>query len=277
MTGHRADFRTVERADPDISAEGLEFVTVKSPALRRRADVTLFVPPAARGVSDLPVVILLHGVYGSHWAWALKGRAHVTATRLIAEGRLPPAVLVMPSDGLWGDGSGYVWQADLDAERWIMEDVPALARQLIEGCTERSPLLLAGLSMGGFGALRLAGKHRTRIAAAAALSAVTEAAQLESFMEEGTDGWSSLPADRSVLAALVGRPGPLPPLRLDCGLEDGLLDANRALHAALDQAGVRHLYVERPGGHDWPYWTRTLADTLAFFGDVLRARYQEEI
>jgi len=272
MSGTDVKFRTVERSDAAVGAEGLEFVTVKSPALRRRADVTLYVPAAARGMPDLPIVTLLHGVYGSHWAWALKGRAHLTAARLIAEGRLPPVVLVMPSDGLWGDGSGYVPQAELDAERWIIEEVPALARQSIEGCTGSSPLLLAGLSMGGFGALRLAGKYPNRITAAAGLSAVTESQQLKTLVEESLEGWSPLPADRSVLAALTGASGQLPPLRIDCGLDDAVLDANRALHFALQHAAVSHLYAERPGGHDWPYWTRTLEDTLGFFGDVLRGR-----
>lgn len=273
MSRDPVKFRTVERSDPAIDAAGLEFVTVKSAALRGRADVTLFVPPAARGVRDLPILTLLHGVYGSHWAWALKGRAHLTVERLIAQGKLPPLALLMPSDGLSGDGSGYVSQAGRDAERWIIEEIPALARQLLEGCTERSPLLLAGLSMGGFGALRLAGKYPRRLAAAAALSAVTEAAQLESFMEESTEGWSPLAADRSALAALTGSSGPVPPLRIDCGTEDPLLDANRALHRALDAAGVRHLYAERPGGHDWPYWARTLEDVLRFFAAVLQSHY----
>ena len=272
MSGTDVKFRTVERSDSTVGAEGLEFVTVKSPALRRRADVTLYVPPAARGVRDLPIVTLLHGVYGSHWAWALKGRAHLTTARLIAEERLPPVVLLMPSDGLWGDGSGYVRQAEMDAERWIIDEVPALARQRIDGCTESSPLLVAGLSMGGFGALRLAGKYPDRIAAAAALSAITESQQLESLVEESLEGWSPLPADRSALAALTGACGQLPPLRIDCGLDDALLDANRALHFELQRASVSHLYGERPGGHDWPYWTRTLADTLSFFGDVLKGR-----
>lgn len=272
MTGPGPKFRTVERSDAGIGAEGLQFATVKSCALRRRADVTLYVPPAARGVRDLPIVLLLHGVYGSHWAWALKGGAHLTAARLIAAGGLPPVALLMPSDGLWGDGSGYVPQAELDAERWIIEEVPALAAQLIEGCTESSPLLLAGLSMGGFGALRLAGKYPGRVGAAAALSAITESQQLRSLVEESLEGWSPLPADRSVLAALLGASGPLPPLRIDCGLEDALLDANRALHCALQRACVSHLYSERPGGHDWPYWTRTLEDSLSFFGEVLQGR-----
>ncbi|HET7222791.1 MAG TPA: esterase, partial [Rhodanobacteraceae bacterium] len=55
-------FRTIEVSDPAITADGLEFVTVKSRALGRRADVTLYVPPAARGVAGLPIVMLLHGV-----------------------------------------------------------------------------------------------------------------------------------------------------------------------------------------------------------------------
>lgn len=264
-------FRTLETSDPSIAADGLRFVTVKSKALGRRADVTLFVPPAARGATDLPIVVLLHGVYGSHWAWALKGAAHLTAARLIDEGVLPPVALLMPSDGLWGDGSGYVAHAGHDAERWIIDEVPALAREVIANCTTRSPLLLAGLSMGGFGALRLAGKYPRRITAAAALSAVTEAAQFDALIEENRDRWSSAPADASVLAALTGSTGTLPPLRIDCGLDDPYLEPNRELHRALQQAGMAHHYAESAGGHDWTYWATTLASTLRFFGDVLHA------
>jgi len=264
-----ARFRTIERSNPAIAMDGLAFATVKSRALGRRADVALYVPPAAQDAVDLPIVVLLHGVYGSHWAWALKGRAHLTAARLIDAGALPPVALLMPSDGLWGDGSGYVAHTDDDAERWIIDEVPALACELVEQCSARSPLLLAGLSMGGFGALRLAGKHPQRLAAAAALSAVTEAAQLDALIEESRDGWSDAPADHSVLAALAGAAGTLPPLRIDCGLDDSLLDPNRALHQALQRAGIAHHYAEAPGGHDWSYWSATLDDTLRFFGQVL--------
>lgn len=264
-------FRTLETSDPSIAMDGLRFVTVKSKALGRRADVSLFVRPTARGVVDLPIVLLLHGVYGSHWAWALKGAAHLTAMRLIDVGALPPVALLMPSDGLWGDGSGYVAHADDDSERWIIDEVPALAREVIDGCTTRSPLLLAGLSMGGFGALRLAGKYPRRLAAAAALSAVTEAEQFDALIEEYRDGWSAAPEDRSVLAALTGATGALPPLRIDCGLDDPYLQANRQLHAELQRADIAHHYAESAGGHDWAYWTTTLESTLRFFGDVLHA------
>lgn len=262
-------FRTIEVSDSAIAADGLSFVTVKSRALGRRADVTLFAPPSARGAAELPIVILLHGVFSSHWAWALKGAAHLTSTRLIDEGALPPVALAMPSDGLWGDGSGYVAHTGHDAERWIIDEVPALACELIAGCSVRSPLLVAGLSMGGFGALRLAGKYPQRLAAAAALSTMTEAAQFDALIEETRDDWSAAPADRSVLAALTGATGTLPPLRIDCGLDDPYLEANRHLHRALTRAGIAHHYAETEGDHDWPYWARTLESTLRFFGDVL--------
>lgn len=264
-------FRTVEVSDPAITADGLEFATVKSRALGRRADVTLYVPPAARGVADLPIVVLLHGVYGSHWAWALKGAAHFTAAWLVDEGALPPVALLMPSDGLWGDGSGYVKHVDHDAERWIIDEMPALARQVIAGCSARSPLLVAGFSMGGFGALRLAGKYPERITAAAGLSSVTDVAQFDALIEEDRGGWSDDPADRGVLAALTGATAPLPPMRIDCGLDDPYLEANRELHRALQAAGIAHHYVESAGGHDWEYWSATLEHTLRFFGQVLHA------
>ena len=99
-------FRTLEVSDERFEFDGLRFVTVKSPSLGQRADLTLFVPPQAQGRGQVPVVILLHGIYGSHWAWALKGGAHRTAARMITAGELPPMVLAMPSDGLWGEGSG---------------------------------------------------------------------------------------------------------------------------------------------------------------------------
>lgn len=263
-TATRHSFRTVEVSDPTLAPEGLVFVTVKSAALRQRADLTLFVPPQAAGLRHAPIVILLHGVYGSHWAWAFKGGAHRTAQRLIDAGAIPPLVLAMPSDGLRGDGSGYVRHADQDFERWIVDEVPSAACAAFPACDERSPLAIAGLSMGGFAALRLAGRHPQRFVAAAGHSSITEVAQLDALIEEPRDRWANARVDTHVLDALCRAEAPLPPLRFDCGTEDALLPANRALHAALDAAGIAHEYAEHPGGHDWAYWARHLEDTLRF-------------
>jgi S-formylglutathione hydrolase FrmB len=143
----------------------------------------------------------------------LKGAAHVTLERLIAAGSVPPMVLAMPSDGLWGDGSGYVAHETQDFERWIVEEVPAAVMQAVPTCGADSPLAIVGLSMGGFAALRLAGKYPARFAAVAAHSAITEASELDPLIEETRAGWSIAPADVSVLAALASATAPLPPDR----------------------------------------------------------------
>ena len=264
-------FRTVEVSNAAFAPPGIRFVTVKSAALGQRADLLLYVPPQAADLHDVPLVLLLHGAYSSHWAWAFKGAAHLTAQRLIDEGVIPPMVMVMPSDGLWGDGSGYVAHGGQDFECWIAEEVPAAASAACDACSEASPLFVAGLSMGGFGALRLAGRYPQRFVAAAGHSSVTDATQMDALMAESRDGWAGTPADTSVLDALRTASPPLPALRFDCGRDDILTDANRQLHADLLQAGIAHEYAEHAGGHDWAYWTQSLEDTLRFFGRTLTA------
>src|SRR5690349_350110 len=118
-----ARFRTVELSDPAFEHDGLRALTLHSPALGGRGDVSLFVPAGCEARSNVPIVLLLHGVYGSHWAWFLRGGVHRTARRLIDQGRMRPMIIASPSDGLAGDGTGYIRQLDHDYERWISDDV----------------------------------------------------------------------------------------------------------------------------------------------------------
>lgn len=261
-------FRTIEISDPRFELEGLRWVTVKSRALKHRADLTLFVPAQAGGSKNLAVVILLHGVYGSHWAWALKGGAHRTARRLIDAGEIPPLILAMPSDGLWGDGSGYLPQRAADFERWIVEEVPAAVRHAVPGVQENSPLFINGLSMGGFGALRLAAKHPQKFRGAGGHSSITEFDQFKLFVEEPLESYGCPPAEQSVLECLLRNRRSLPPLRFDCGAEDPLIEYNRELARELKRAGIAHTYAEFPGGHSWPYWETHLPDMLKFFATL---------
>ena len=256
-------FRTIEISAPEFERDGLRHVTVKSPALRRRADLTLWIPDHA--APGLPLVILLHGVYGSHWAWAWKGGAHRTAAALIADGSIPPMMLAMPSDGLWGDGSGYVRHAEADYERWIIEEVPRAAAQASGGLADGPPLFLCGLSMGGFGALLLGAKHGPRLAGISAHSTATHLDDLDAIVDEDLSQCGIAATDFCVRDVLKTHRAALPPLRFDCGSSDVLLPQNRALHAALEADGIAHTYEEFPGGHDWPYWREHLADSLRFF------------
>ena len=181
-------------------------------------------------------------------------------------------VLVMPSDGLWGDGSGYLPHRTQDFERWIVEEVPLIGRLASPACSADSPVFIAGLSMGGFGALRLAAKYPRRFAAASAHSAATQFEQLQPFVEEHPATFTVLEEDRSVLDQMLRSRDSLPPFRFDCGREDILLEGNRKLHEALLAAGIPHTYEEFAGGHQWPYWREHLEDTLRFFEACLPPR-----
>lgn len=261
-------FRTIDISDPRFEADGLRHVTVKSPSLRGRADLTVWAPA---GVTPVALVVLLHGVYGSHWCWALKGGAHRTARRLIDAGLVPPVALAMPSDGLRGDGTAYMRHGDgTDYERWILDEVPVAARAALPALDALAPLCLAGLSMGGFGALRLGARHCTRVRAISGHSSMTHFAQMAQFVEEDPAAFGTSPAEASVLDAITAAGIQMPRLRFDCGLDDELLEYNRDLHRALQARGIDHTYEEFPGGHTWPYWETHLDDTLRFFGEALR-------
>lgn len=259
----------LEPAEGGPAFEGLSFLTVKSPALRGRADVTFFVPPEARGLRDVPLVLLLHGAHGSHWNWAISGGAHRTAQRLIRENAIPPLVLVMPSDGLWGDGSGYLRHPQQDFEKWIAQDVPQAARTAVPCLSNKSPIFLGGLSMGGFGALRIGAKYPALARGLSAHSSITHFDQMMKYVEEDANRYGVPPEDGSVLATMLRHQKLLPPFRFDCGDKDPLVKYNRQLHKDLEAHGVAHQYVEFPGLHDWNYWAAHLEDTLRFFAGIL--------
>jgi putative tributyrin esterase len=259
-------FRTIRQSDPRFEQDGLRHVTFKSPALKGRADLTLFLPEA-KDLSKAPLVILLHGVHGSHWHWALRGGAHRTAREMIAKGEIRPMVLAMPSDGLWGDGSAYLPHHGADYEQYIIDEVPALVSE-VAGCA--GPLFLSGLSMGGFGALRLGAKYAARVRGISAHSSVTELSQLAPFIEEPTESYGPATSDEGkVLPWIERNRASLPPLRFDCGTSDSLLGANRALHEALVARGIEHVYQEFDGEHNFAYWEKHLPDTLRFLESIL--------
>ena len=256
-------FKTVEISETRFIRDDLYFMTVKSSHLKGRGDIAFYVP--ATDEEDLPVVILLHGVYGSSWSWAYSGGAHLTAKKMAASGEIPNVILAMPSDGLHGDGTGYVSHHDRDFEKWIVEDVPAAAAILCDQVSPKSNLYICGLSMGGFGALRIGAKYADKFSGISAHSSATEFKMLDQFMEE--EVWSSLDHTREDYCPLYWmkkNKDSLPPVRFDCGVDDFLIDGNRKLTAQLNDEGIDHIYEEFPGEHTWDYWQEHLRDSLKF-------------
>jgi len=266
-------FRTLELSDPRFESEGIREVTFKSPALGGRADMTLWIPPELPRDAAPHLVILLHGVYGSHWAWTRKGGAHRTAGRLVSLGRIPPMVLAMPSDGLWGDGTWYMKHAHADYELYIVEEVPAAAAMAVPALGKLARPFIAGLSMGGFGALKLGAKFPSHFRAVSAHSPVTHMRQMKSMMEEGINRFGPpSEEEQSVLHWLTTNRDALPPFRFDCGRSDSLLKQSRALHRALKARKIPHEYKEFAVGHTWAYWETHLGDTLRFFSRCILRR-----
>jgi enterochelin esterase-like enzyme len=259
---YTSNFFTTETAH----FQGLHFITVKSNALKKRADITVYTPLSmGEDFNDLPIVILLHGVYGSHWAWAMKGNVHETAQKLIDERRIKPMILVMPSDGLYGDGSGYVPHKTENYEKWIVEEVIQVVKELFPQATEASPIFITGLSMGGFGALRLGAKYPSIFSAFSGLSSITHFNQLDQFVSDFKQLQADALEQDGVLDFLIKNKAILPPFRFDCGREDILLEYNRKLHNDLIINGIPHIYKEFSGGHYWDYWADHIAETLLFF------------
>tara|TARA_R110000868_G_scaffold254352_1_gene510930 strand:+ start:3856 stop:4656 length:801 start_codon:yes stop_codon:yes gene_type:complete len=260
-----SNFRTVELSDEAFENDGLRFLTIKTKNLKGRGDICLFIPEVEEKLTDIPIYILLHGVYGSSWAWAMKGGAHITAKRLMDKGDIRPAIIAMPSDGLWGDGSGYLSHSEKDFAQWIVSDVPEAIIETIAGATKNSPLCIGGLSMGGYGALMLGSQFLHKFKAISAHSAITKFEQMANFVEEPIELYEVRDSEKNVIDIIKKHQDHLPAIRFDCGIGDHLLEANRTLHREMSALKINHIYEEFEGGHEWPYWQKHLEKTLRFF------------
>lgn len=253
-------FFTTEKA----RVAALDFFTVKSNAIGHRVDVCVYAPKNA--VANIPVVVLLHGVYGSHWAWALKAEVHKTLEKLVIDNIIPPMMLVMPSDGLFQDGSGYLAHHESNYEQWIAEEVPQLMKENYSQVTEQSPFFIAGLSMGGYGALRIGAKYPEVFKAFSGLSSITRFEQMAQFVQNFEKLTKAVKEQENVLNILVQNKAHLRPFRFDCGKHDQLFIPNQELHKELKVNGIAHDFFEYEGEHSWQYWKAHIKETLLFFG-----------
>jgi putative tributyrin esterase len=150
-----------------------------------------------------------------------------------------------------------------------VNEVPAAAALVTANVTS-GPRFIAGLSMGGYGAMRLGALHRDKFTAISAHSSATSLDQLMNAVQEPASAFDlQEEASLAVLDCIKANADRLPPLRFDCGTEDFLIEPNRQLHRDLVSACIEHEYAEFSGGHTWDYWHEHLADSLRFFAKHL--------
>lgn len=247
----------------------LYHITVKSKALKKRADITVYNSiPADNALSSVPLVILLHGVYGSHWVWSAQGKAHLTLQHLVSYQIIAPMILAMPSDGLFADGSAYLPHLTENYEQWIVEDVVQVMKEQFNAIDDQSPIFIAGLSMGGYGALRLGAKYPDRFKAFSGLSSITHFADMKLFVEDFDYLKSVATGQDGVVDWMIAHKNQLPPFRFDCGTNDLLIGQNRRLHRELTDHQIPHIYKEYDGEHTWDYWAEHIDETFRFFDGV---------
>lgn len=216
-----------------------------------------------------PTLYLLHGLSDDHTIWMRR----TSIERYAAEKNI---AVVMPAVA-----RSYYQDMASGPRYWtfLSEELPQLMQRYFPLSPAREDTFAAGLSMGGYGALRLALACPERFAAAASLSGALDVnRRLRTAGKEGSRmslaEWvgifgPELQAGNADLFRLVDELAtsarPKPRLFLACGTEDDLLQDSRALHQHLDHSGYEHTYHESPGAHEWGYWDaqiRTVLDWL---------------
>lgn len=147
-----------------------ESLSFHSDALGRQMAYSIYLPAGYGPGGRYPVVYLLHGLGGSEKDWPNVGGAGQTTDRLIAAGDIRPMIIVMPDgeNGWYADTTEYGGPGAFETA--IIDDLIAHIETHYNAETSRAARAVAGLSMGGFGAVRFAVKHPNRFAAAVSFS-----------------------------------------------------------------------------------------------------------
>lgn len=216
--------------------------------------------------AQYPTLYLLHGLSDDHTIWMRR-----TSIERYAAARNIAVVMPAVARSFYQDmASGPKYWT------FLREELPALCRSWFPLSPAREDTFAAGLSMGGYGALRLGLACPERFAAVASLSGALDLRKRQQELQH-----AELPLDRQEWAGIFGStesiggtsadlfslaetvsPAACPRLYLCCGTEDYLIGDSRSFHQHLDRHGVAHTYEEHPGTHEWGYWDRQIQRVL---------------
>jgi len=258
---------------------------IASKILNRNVHYSIYLPSDYNtSERSYPVTYLLHGHGDADDGWIQFGEINRLADKAIADGTIPPMIIVTPD----GFKSYYINAADgsLSYEDFFIKELIPHIEKTYKVKSEKRYRGIAGLSMGGYGALIYALKYPKLFAAAAPLSAVV---WNDSDISLVTDNmYNSLFAtadkknvkgiDRINSAWLQNSPLRLIETKsieelssvkywIDCGDDDYLSVGNANLHIAMTNKKVPHEFRVRDGAHNWTYWRTGIIEALSFIGN----------
>jgi S-formylglutathione hydrolase FrmB len=202
---------------------------------------------------------LLHGLLGNYTDW-------VSQTRIQRWAEEKNLAVVMPS----GDNAFYFksrtpWN---DYGSFIGEELVEVTRRMFPLSTKREDTYLAGLSMGGFGALRNAMVYSDTFSCVAGLSSAVHI--FDDLAEEGNNGMfdnkqKAALTDKNPRVAveeMLSSNRPAPKVYMSCGTKDDLMPANIAFRDFLKEKGLDVTWDEEDYGHDWEFWDSQIRKVL---------------
>jgi S-formylglutathione hydrolase FrmB len=241
----------------DFFSDALEMGTSVSVVLPQATEAQIGVPATSGESGDLPVLYLLHGLSDDHTAWV----RYTSIERYAAAAGL---AVVMPAVGrsFYADerhGHRY-WS-------FVAEELPRVMGSFFRLSQRREDTFVAGLSMGGYGALKLALTHPDRFAAAASLSGGLDVVGVSRFPErrelfDRVFGGVPAPGDDLFTLLATADGTGLPPLHVSCGTEDKLLPMSRRFAEEAAAAGASVTTDFRPGDHEWGLWDAVIRDVI---------------
>lgn len=229
--------------------------------------------PAAK-TRRYAVIYLLHGLAGHYTNWFEK-------TQLADYAAAYDFIIVTPegNDGWYTDSANVA--SDKYESYFLQELIPDVEKRF-RASGDRAGRAIAGLSMGGYGAIKFGLKHPDKFAFAGSMSGAFNAPSWteeikrhggirDSVMQAFGPANSATRVANDVLKlAREARPESLPYLYIDCGTEDSFFSDNQQFNSLLVEKKIPHEYRELPGTHSWQYWDTQVQEVLRVAAKKLR-------
>jgi len=245
------------------SAASVDTINIYSNAMHKSSKCVIIFPDSYKNGNRFPVVYLLHGYSGDYSDWIKK----VPRIKYYADEF--QLIIVCPD----GHYNSWYFDSPVDSsikyETYISNEVPHFIDSAYHTIAEKKSRAIAGLSMGGQGALSLALKHPDFFGAAGSMSGVQDLSPWKNKYELTHVLGDTLHNDNfsknSVVNMVKQISSPVPVIIFDCGISDPFIETNRQLNSELLELKIPHDYTERSGTHNWEYWSNSIGYQLMFF------------